>query len=170
MWTDQGRSFISLLSQGSLIDIVSDYSKFIRQHNKKSDVKKLFYFLPFLPEPHVVVFVISIVLSLTKMDSNKTPHFRRKTSRSYYTPEGKENFDPNFLLCTPKSTPDISSPTVSEFDEDVLSKTRTVQKKNKKKKKKSKQKIISDTSSAAVSPSDIMSLSHLVSDRLHIMS
>lgn len=99
------------------------------------------------------------------MDSNKTPHFRRKTSRSYYTPEGKENFDPNFLLCTPKS---IGSPTVSEFDEDILSNTRTVQKK--KKKKKSKQKIISDTSSAAVSPSDIMSLSYLVSDRLNIMS
>lgn len=96
------------------------------------------------------------------MDPNKTPHFRRKTSRSYYTPEGKENFDPNFLLCTPKSTPDISSPTVSEFDEDVLSK---YAKKNKK--KKSKQKIISDTSSAAVSPSDIM---NLVSDRLNIMS
>jgi hypothetical protein len=102
------------------------------------------------------------------MDSNKTPHFRRKTSRSYYTPEGKENFDPNFLLCTPKSTPDISSPTVREFDEDVLRKTRTVQKKNKK--RKSKQKIISDTSSAAVSPSDIMSLSYLVSDGLNIMS
>jgi hypothetical protein len=102
------------------------------------------------------------------MDSNKTPHFRRKTRRSYYTPEGKENFDPNFLLCTPKSTPDISSPSVREFDEEILSKTRTVQKKNKK--KKSKQKIISDTSSAAVSPSDVMSLSHLVSDRLHIMS
>ena len=55
-----------------------------------------------------------------------------------------------------------------EFDEDVLRKTRTVQKKNKK--RKSKQKIISDTSSAAVSPSDIMSLSYLVSDGLNIMS
>ena len=34
---DQGRSFRSLLSQGSLTVIALDYSKFIRQHNKKSD-------------------------------------------------------------------------------------------------------------------------------------
>jgi len=67
------------------------------------------------------------------MDTNKTPHFRRKTSRSYYTPEGKENFDPNFLLCTPKS---IDSPSVREFDEEILSNTRTVQDKSKKKKNK----------------------------------
>lgn len=98
------------------------------------------------------------------MDTNKTPHFRRKTSRSYYTPEGKENFDPNFLLCTPKS---IDSPSLREFDEEILSNTRTVQ--DKSKKKKIKHKIISETSPAAVvSPSDVMSSSHLVSE-LNIM-
>jgi len=134
--------------------------------NKKSDDEKLFLFLPFyyfVCRCCYQYFAVNHHIS-EEMDTNKTPHFRRKASRSYYTPEGKENFDPNFLLSTPKRTPDaIDSPSVREFDEEILSKTRTVQKKNKK--KKSKHKFISNTSPAAgVSPSDVMSLIHLVSE------
>ena len=135
-------------------------------------MKNCFYFYPCTVLSYVVVFVhISQFIINHQEEWIQTRHLTfvaRPVGVTYYTPEGKENFDPNFLLCTPKRTPDvIDSPSVREFDEEILSKTRTVQKKNKK--KKSKHKFISDTSpTAGVSPSDVMSLSHLVSE-LNIM-
>jgi hypothetical protein len=49
------------------------------------------------------------------MDQNKTPRdriekrFRRKSNRSYYTPSGKENWDPDFI----DNTKGDESPTTS---------------------------------------------------------